>query len=60
MMTRGCSFVELLAFALANAQYLEEHFADVLQTVEPYWGLVRPDGSRKAGWDVFRSIAGEI
>jgi len=52
------AFAELLAFALANAEYLEDHFADVLQTVEPYWGLVRTDGTRKAGWDVFRAIAG--
>jgi len=54
------AFAELLAFALANAEYLEAHFADVLQTVEPYWGLVRSDGGRKAGWDVFQSIAGGL
>jgi len=51
-------FAGLLAFALANAEYLEDHFADVLQTVEPYWGLVRTDGTHKAGWDVFQAIAG--
>jgi hypothetical protein len=51
------AFEELLAFALGNAEYLENHFAAVLQTVEPYWGLVRSDGSHKAGWDVFQAIA---
>jgi hypothetical protein len=29
----------------------------VLQTVEPYWGLVRSDGTHKAGWDLFQAIA---
>ena len=51
-------FWDLLAFALENAEYLEEHFSEVLQTVEPYWGLVRSDGTHKPGWDTFQAIAG--
>jgi len=50
-------FWDLLFFALQNAEYLETHFSQVLQTVEPYWGLVRADGTHKPGWDVFQAIA---
>lgn len=50
-------FFALLTFALQNVEYLEDHFSEVLQTVEPYWGLVRSDGTHKPAWDVFQSIA---
>jgi hypothetical protein len=51
------AFAELLDFTLANIDYLQNHFVDVLQSVEPYWGLVRSDGTHKLGWDVLQGIA---
>jgi hypothetical protein len=52
--------LDLLAYANDNAAYIENHLVDVLQSVEPYWGLVRQDGSHKAGWDVFAAIAASV
>ena len=51
------NFRELFWFALFNAYYLQDHFVKVLWTVEPYWGLVRSDGTHKLGWDVLQAIA---
>ena len=51
-------FWDLLFFTLQNIEYLETHFSQVLQTVEPYWGLVRTDSTHKSGWDVFQAVAG--
>ena len=48
----------LVLYALTHTEYLQSHFIEVLQTVEPYWGLFRADGSHKPSWDVVRGIAG--
>lgn len=44
--------LRLLFFALLNLDYLRDHFADVLQAVEPYWGQFRHDGGKKPSWDL--------
>ena len=48
---------DLLAFALSNVDYIQNHFVHVLQSVEPYWGLVRSDSTRKPAWELYRTIA---
>ena len=50
---------KLFLWGLRHIEYLDDHFLDVLKTVEPYWGLVRRDGSHKPGWDVVRAIVEE-
>jgi hypothetical protein len=47
----------LVTFLFTNLVYVQTHFVQVLQAVEPYWGIVRPDGSTKPAWDVLREIA---
>lgn len=47
----------LLNFLLFNVDYIESHFVYVLQAVEPFWGLVRADGSHKPAWDTYAAIA---
>ena len=47
----------LLIWALRHVEYIDDHFLDVLKTVEPYWGLFRKDGSHKPSWDVVQGIA---
>ncbi len=47
----------LLSFLLLNVDYIESHFVDVLQAVEPFWGLVRADGTHKEAWDTYAAIA---
>lgn len=51
------NFLPLLWFVLWNMDYIQNHLLDVIWSVEPYWGLVRSDGTHKPGWDVFYSIA---
>ena len=51
--------LKLFLYALRHIEYLDDHFLDVLKTVEPYWGLVHKDGTHKPGWDVVRSIVEE-
>jgi hypothetical protein len=46
----------LLTFLFTNLVYVQTHFTQVLQAVEPYWGIVRPDGSHKPAWDVMVKI----
>ncbi|OGL48232.1 MAG: hypothetical protein A2161_07630 [Candidatus Schekmanbacteria bacterium RBG_13_48_7] len=48
--------IPLIAWALLNQDYIQNHFIDVMQSVESYWGLVRIDGSHKPGWHVFQSL----
>ncbi|MBZ0253765.1 MAG: hypothetical protein K8I02_10550 [Candidatus Methylomirabilis sp.] len=50
----------LLGFVLADPEYLQGHFNEVLQSVEPYWGLVRPDLSHKPGFATVQSIAASL
>ncbi len=47
--------LEMLRFALTHMEYMEDHFIHVLQAVEHYWGIVRPDGTHKPAWDVIRA-----
>jgi hypothetical protein len=51
------NFLGLIWFALRNMEYIQDHFVYVLWSVEPYWGLIRTDGSHKPGWDVLYAIA---
>lgn len=46
----------LVNFLFLNLAYVQSHFTQVLQAVEPYWGIVRPDGSHKPAWDVMADI----
>ncbi len=48
---------ELLDFLVFNLDYIQTHFVYVLQAVEPYWGLVRADGTHKPSWDTYQAIA---
>lgn len=47
----------LVGFLLTNIDYIQSHFVYVLQAVEPFWGLVRADGSHKLAWDTYAAIA---
>lgn len=49
----------LVTFLFSNLVYVQSHFTQVLQAVEPYWGIVRPDGSHKPAWDVMAEIVAE-
>ena len=51
--------LRLLGWAVLHANYLNRHFLDVVKTVEPYWGVVTPDGKRKPGFEVLQEIARE-
>lgn len=50
----------LTAWALANLEYIDEHMLDVLQAVEPYWGLVDSDGNHKPSFEVMQDLAEAI
>jgi hypothetical protein len=52
--------LSLLGWLLANEDNVTGHFRDVLLSVEGYWGLVRPDDSRKPAYSVFRELVAEI
>ncbi|NUN12596.1 MAG: hypothetical protein HUU55_03050 [Myxococcales bacterium] len=47
----------LLSFALNNADYVQGQLKDVGLAVEAYWGIVRPDGSKKPAWYVLAGFA---
>lgn len=47
----------LMSFALNQADYVQGQLKEVGLAVEAYWGLVRPDGSRKPAWYVLAGFA---
>ncbi len=46
----------LLQYAFANLAYVQNQLAQVVQSVEGYWGLYRADGSEKPALQVMRDI----
>lgn len=46
----------LLTFVFQNPDYVQGQLSEVVQSVEPYWGVVRPDGSTKPAWDTLVGI----
>jgi len=50
----------LLFWGITHLDYINQHFIDVLQAVEGYWGVIRSDGVYKPGFYTLQDIAGEI
>ena len=48
------------AWGITHIPYIEEHFLDVLQAVEGYWGLVNDAGERKPAFYVYQQFASEV
>lgn len=51
--------LRLLGWAVLHARYLNRHFLDVMKTVEPFWGVVTPEGRKKPAFAGLAQIARE-
>lgn len=50
----------LFFWAIANLDYLNDHFLDVVKGVEGYWGVATNEGEQKDGYAVLQGISEEL